>query len=121
MSICTLGTVARCSVSIEPACSHCSCPDTTIRQASRIVSSPLNCIGTPHTTHCCNILANSKKAEEPTATAPCPWEAVQRKKGPSVATYPSKLDREAKRTGLNRVPNGEVLHANSSIGLCTAE
>ena len=35
MSICTVRTVARCSGSIEPVCSHCSCPDATMRQASR--------------------------------------------------------------------------------------
>ena len=30
MSICTVRTVARCSGSIEPVCSHCSSPDATM-------------------------------------------------------------------------------------------
>ena len=33
MSICTVRTVARCSGSIEPVCSHCSSPDATMCQA----------------------------------------------------------------------------------------
>ena len=95
MSICTSRTVARCSGSIEPVCSHCSCPEATICQASRIFSSLLNRIGTPHTTHyvAISFVISPEKTEGLTATAPLPLGGSPKEKKTRGDPAPATCER----------------------------
>ena len=93
MSICTLRTVARCSGSIEPVCSHCSSPDATIAPGFPDLQFALESHRyTPHHSLLQYPLVISlEKTEGLTATAPLPLGGSPKEKKTRPDPAPSNL------------------------------